>query len=286
MANQATLSWQSADRLTLRARDHAGDPARTPVLCLPGLTRNARDFEDLAAAIAPTRRVICPDLRGRGDSDYARDAASYAPATYCDDIERLLEAEAITRFIAIGTSLGGLLTMMLAAGGPDRVVGAVLDDIGPVIEPAGLERIRDYVGQGRSHETWMHAARALQEAQGAIYPDFTAADWLRLAKRLMVVGSGGRIVFDYDMAIAEPIETADDAAPAPDLWPMFDALAGRPLLVIRGERSDILSAQTAQAMAARHDRVDLLTLPRVGHAPTLDEPEARAAILRLLEALP
>lgn len=286
MANQATLSWQSADRLTLRARDHAGDPARTPVLCLPGLTRNARDFEDLAAAIAPTRRVICPDLRGRGDSDYARDAASYAPATYCDDIERLLEAEAITRFIAIGTSLGGLLTMMLAAGGPDRVVGAVLNDIGPVIEPAGLERIRDYVGQGRSHETWMHAARALQEAQGAIYPDFTAADWLRLAKRLMVVGSGGRIVFDYDMAIAEPIETADDAAPAPDLWPMFDALAGRPLLVIRGERSDILSAQTAQAMAARHDRVDLLTLPRVGHAPTLDEPEARAAILRLLEALP
>lgn len=286
MANQATLSWQSADRLTLRARDHAGDQTRTPVLCLPGLTRNARDFEDLAAAIAPTRRVICPDLRGRGDSDYARDAASYAPATYCDDIERLLEAEAITRFIAIGTSLGGLLTMMLAAGGPDRVVGAVLNDIGPVIEPAGLERIRDYVGQGRSHETWMHAARALQEAQGAIYPDFTAADWLRLAKRLMVVGSGGRIVFDYDMAIAEPIETADDAAPAPDLWPMFDALAGRPLLVIRGERSDILSAQTAQAMAARHDRVDLLTLPRVGHAPTLDEPEARAAILRLLEALP
>lgn len=286
MASFETLSWQSGDGLTLRARLYPGDSARTTVLCLPGLTRNARDFEDLAAAIAPERQVICLDLRGRGESDYARDPATYTPAHYVEDIERLLVEQGVERFIAVGTSLGGLLTMMLAARAPDRVMGAVLNDIGPVIEPSGLARIREYVGQGRSFETWMHAARALSEAQGDIYPEFETSDWLRLAKRLMVVGSGGRIVFDYDMKIAEPFESDDGATPAPDLWPLFDALSERPVVLFRGGVSDILSAETAERMKERHPALDLVTVPGVGHAPTLDEAPCRAAILRLLGRLP
>jgi pimeloyl-ACP methyl ester carboxylesterase len=279
-------SWTSRDGLQLHFRDYPrsgpGPDDRPPLLCLHGLTRNARDFEDLAARLSGQWRVICPDLRGRGDSDYARDPMTYSPVQYFDDLEALLEDQAITRFVAIGTSLGGLLTMMLAARAPERVAAAVLNDIGPEIDPAGLARIREYVGQGRSHETWVHAARALQDTFQEAYPAYELPDWLRMAKRVMVIGSGGRIVFDYDMNIAVPFEAADNAVPAPDMWPMFDALAGRPALVLRGGLSDILSADTAARMAARVPDIELVTLPGVGHAPTLDEPDSVAAIDRLL----
>lgn len=294
-------SWTNPDGMRLAYRAYPGDTARLPVICLPGLTRNARDFEDLAAHIARGgRRVLCPDLRGRGESDYARDPMTYQPPVYVQDLAGLFEAEGITRFIAVGTSLGGILTMMLAATNPGLIAGAVLNDIGPVIEADGLARIGDYVGQGRSYLTWMHAARGLRETMGEIYPDFTIEDWLRLAKRLMALGTGGRIAFDYDMKIAVPIEAASEArekaeaearasgttvAPTPDLWPLFAALAPVPLVVVHGALSDILSAETAAAMAARHPDCDLVTLPRVGHAPTLDEPEPRAAIDRLLARL-
>ncbi|WP_338646092.1 alpha/beta hydrolase [Novosphingobium olei] len=285
MADYQVRSWSSRDGLRLHFRDYPGDPARPPVLCMPGLTRNARDFEALAEHLSDLGwRVLCIDLRGRGDSDYAKDPMTYHPGQYVQDIEALLEAEAISRFVSIGTSLGGLLTMLLALGGADRIAGAVINDIGPVIETEGLDRIRSYVGQGRSFETWMHAARALAEAQGDIFPDFAITDWLRMAKRTMAVGSGGRIAFDYDMKIAEPLDAAPEGA-APDLWPAFDALAGRPLLLLRGAHSDILSAEAAQEMAARNPQLELVTVARVGHAPTLDEPVAVAAIERLLAAL-
>ena len=282
MSEYENRSWSSRDGLRLYYRDYAGSAERPPIICLPGLTRNARDFEDLAARLSGQWRVLCLDMRGRGDSDYARDPMTYTPLQYLDDIEALLEEAAIARFVAVGTSLGGLLTMMLAAKDASRIAGAVLNDIGPVIEPAGLERIRDYVGQGRSFETWMHAARALQESQSDIYPDYTVSDWLRIAKRLMALSSGGRIAFDYDMKIAEPLEAADGATPQPDMWPLFDALAGRPLLLLRGALSDILSAETAAQMAARNPALDLVTVARVGHAPTLDEDASIAAIDRLL----
>ena len=277
-------SWTSGDGLKLHFRDYAGSTARPPILCFHGLTRNARDFEALAGRLAGEWRVLCPDMRGRGDSDYARDPMTYTPAHYVADVEALLAAEGIERFVAIGTSLGGLMTMMLAAANPARIAAAVINDVGPEIEPAGLARIREYVGQGRSHETWVHAARALQEASRDIYPAWDLTDWLRMAKRCMVIGSGGRIVFDYDMNIAEPFEAADGPAPAPDLmWSLYDALASRPLLVLRGAHSDILSPEVAARMAARAPGAELLTVAGVGHAPTLDEPEAVAAIARLLD---
>jgi pimeloyl-ACP methyl ester carboxylesterase len=271
--------WTSADGLTLRYRDHPGRADRPPVLCIPGLTRNCRDYEPVAEALAGEWRVICVDLRGRGLSDYAKDSASYQPLQYAADVTALLDRLGIERAVMIGTSLGGVVTMLLAMTAPGRIAAAVLNDIGPEVEASGLARIRSYVGQGRSFPTWMHAARGLREQGGIAYPDFQLADWLRLAKRLMVVGPGGRIAFDYDMKIAEPFN-----APAGtfDMWPAFGALAGRPLLAVRGELSDILSAQTLERMKREVPELDTVTVERTGHAPTLEEPAAQQALARLL----
>lgn len=273
--------WSSRDGLRLHYRDYAGRDDRPVVVCLHGLTRNARDFSNLAERLAGEWRVICPDMRGRGDSAYARDSATYMPLQYVEDVELLLAEQGISRIVAVGTSLGGLMTAILSAKNPELVAAGALNDIGPVIEPAGLERIRDYVGQGRSFLTWMHAARALEETQGVAFPKFETADWLAMAKRVMTLGQSGRIVFDYDMKIAEPFAKADGAAPV-DLWPAFATLGGRPMLALRGALSDLLSEATLAEMAERLPEAEVLTVPDVGHAPTLDEPEAAAAIDRLL----
>jgi pimeloyl-ACP methyl ester carboxylesterase len=274
--------WTSADGLTLRYRDYPGRDDRPPVLCIPGLTRNCRDFEPLGETLAGEWRVICADLRGRGQSDYARDSASYQPLQYAADILALLDHLALPRVVMVGTSLGGIVIMIVAMTAPERIAAALLNDVGPEIEAAGLARIREYVGQGRSFPTWMHAARGLKDQAGTAYPDFELADWLRLAKRLMAVGPAGRIAFDYDMKIAEPFQTADGTAPAADMWPAFRALAGRPLLAVRGELSDILSAATLERMTREVPGLETVTVERTGHAPTLEEPAARAAIARLL----
>ncbi|MCP9223735.1 alpha/beta hydrolase [Erythrobacter sp. LQ02-29] len=271
--------WTSDDGLKLHYRDYPGDEGKVPVLCLHGLTRNARDFAGLADDLAGGRRVIVPDFRGRGTSAYAEDAGSYQPLRYTQDVEQLLEAQGIDRVAAIGTSLGGLVTMFLAQRNPGLMAGAVLNDIGPELEPAGLEAIRGYVGQGRSFPTWMHAARALRELHGGSHPTFETEDWLAMAKRTMVLLQNGRISYDYDMAIAEPFRDTNEAeGDQPDLWPAFDALGDIPLLLVRGGLSNLLSADTAAAMARRNPRLDVVTVPDVGHAPLLDEAEARAAI--------
>ncbi|MGQ7828696.1 alpha/beta fold hydrolase [Altererythrobacter sp. Z27] len=276
--------WMSPDGLKLHYRDYAGPDDRPPVLCLHGLTRNARDFAGLAEHLAGDWRVIVPEMRGRGMSEYAKDSNTYSPITYVADVEALLAELGITRFVSIGTSMGGLMTMLLAMINSARLAAVVLNDIGPEVDPAGIERIGDYVGQGRSFPTWMHAARALQEEHGKWFPDFAIETWLEMAKRTMVLGQNGRIVFDYDMAIAEPFNQPGGAAPA-DLWPTFDALANVPLLVLRGELSDVLSDATVKAMRARHPGMNAVTVPRVGHAPMLDEPESLAAIDALLAGI-
>lgn len=284
MSEHADRYWSSRDGLNLHYRDYPGREDRPPVICLPGLTRNARDFEVLAARLAGEWRVLCPEMRGRGDSAYAKDSASYNPLQYVEDLAALLDEAGIARFVSIGTSLGGLMTMVLAMTMPGRLAGAVLNDVGPVLEPAGLARIKSYVGQGRSFPTWMHAARGLEETQGMAYPDYRIDDWLAMAKRVMVLSSNGRIVFDYDMKIAEPFATVD-VDDQVDMWPGVDALAGRPVLLLRGELSDILGVETLQRMRQRLPEAEVVTVPRVGHAPTLDEPEATAAIDRLLSRI-
>ena len=273
--------WTSQDGLKLHYRDYAGPADRPVVLCLPGLTRNARDFAHVAQRLGGEWRVVCPDLRGRGDSAYAKDPASYNPLQYVEDIGALFEQAGIERFVVIGTSLGGLMTMIMALTMPDRLAGALLNDVGPEISPEGLDRIRSYVGQGRSFPTWMHAARALEEAQGSVFPDYSASQWLEVAKRCMVVGSNGRIVFDYDMRIAEPLSQPGGES-AVDLWPALEALAGKPAALLRGELSDVLSPDVFARMAKALPQAEAVTVARVGHAPMLDEAAAVAAIDRLL----
>ncbi|USI73118.1 alpha/beta fold hydrolase [Sphingomonas morindae] len=274
--------WQSADGLRLHYRHYPGGAdGRPPILCLPGLTRNARDFELLAERLSPEWRVICAELRGRGESAHAPDPASYQPPVYLNDIEALIAGLGLDQLVLFGTSLGGLLAALLTAARPERVAGVLLNDIGPAIEPGGLARIRGYVGKGASWPTWLHAARGLAEAQGGAFPDYDIEDWLGMAKRLCRLTPNGRIVFDYDLRIAEPMRAPEVVAP-PDLWPAFEALAGRPLLLVRGALSDILSEATAHRMVARIPGLVHATVPRVGHAPTLNEPEAARAIDRLL----
>jgi len=275
--------WNSADGLKLHYRDYPGPSgsALSPVLCLHGLTRNARDFEQLAEHISSSRRVIVPEMRGRGMSEYANDSSTYTPPTYVADVEALLADQTIEQFVSIGTSMGGLMTMIMAAAKPGRIKATVINDIGPEIETSGVARIGGYVGQGRSFPTWMHAARSLQEVHGSAFPDFDLDQWLVMAKRTLVVGQNGRISFDYDMAIAEPFAKAENAAP-PNLWLAYEALRNVPMLLVRGALSDLLSEATVKQMGVRNPAMESITVPRVGHAPTLDEPEVVDAIDTLL----
>lgn len=281
MAEYADGYWWSKDGLRLHYRDYPGPSDRPAVLCIPGLTRNARDFERLAPHLAKDRRVIVVELRGRGESAYAKDSMTYVPLTYLQDIEALLIDQQLEKIIAIGTSLGGLLTMLLAATDHGRLAGAVLNDIGPAIEADGIARIRAYVGKAQSWPTWLHAARALAEANAAAFPDYRLDDWLAMAKRLAKLTPGGRIVLDYDMKIAEPFRLPGGESGV-DLWPALDALKDVPTLLIRGERSDVLSHATFEEMQRRLAKATAITLPRIGHAPTLDEPDSVAAIDQLI----
>lgn len=281
MAAYADGYWWSKDGLRLHYRDYPGPAERPAILCLPGLTRNARDFAPVADRLAGQWRLICVDLRGRGESAYAKDPMSYSPLVYVQDLEALIETLAPGPLIAFGTSLGGILTMLLAATAHEPLAGALINDIGPVIEPAGLARIRTYVGRGGSWPTWLHAARALAEGHGPIYPDYSIAEWIAMSKRLCRVTSAGRIVPDYDMRIGDPLRVPGGEAGF-DMWPALGSLRDVPSLLVRGGRSDLLSAETAAEMARRLPKLEQLTLPGIGHAPTLDEPECGDAIDRLL----
>lgn len=282
MADYKDGYWWSNDGLRLHYRDYAGPSDRPPILCFHGLTRNARDFEAVANRLAGKWRVICPEMRGRAESAYSKDPMTYVPLTYLQDIERLFVDLAISRFVAFGTSLGGIITMLLAATRPGRIAGALLNDVGPALEKAGLDRIKGYVGTGGSYPTWIHAARGLAESNGEVYPAYRLEDWLGMAKRLYRLTSGGRIVLDYDMRIAEPLRLPGGEAGV-DLWPTLDALKEVPVLLVRGALSDLFSERTALQMLEKLNHGALVTVPRVGHAPTLDEPEAVAGIDGLLE---
>lgn len=276
--------WWSNDGLRLHYRDYpapAGTESLTPIFCMPGLTRNARDFEGLADHLAKSRRVIAIDFRGRGESGYAKDPMTYVPLTYAQDVLGLCAEIGVERFVSCGTSLGGIVTMLLAAMAGDKLAGAILNDVGPVIEAEGIERIRGYVGQSGSQPTWVHAARAAQEMHGAYFPGWKLDDWLRMVKRTNKLTKEGRIVADYDSKIADPFRVPGGEAGV-DLWPALAALSDTPTLILRGGLSDILSVDTANEMVKRLGDARLVTLDLVGHAPTLDEAEAQEAIDALL----
>jgi pimeloyl-ACP methyl ester carboxylesterase len=272
--------WWSSDDVRLHYRDYPGRSDRPAILCIPGLTRNARDFADAAERLAGEWRVICVDLRGRGESGYAKNPASYVPLVYLEDLQALIADLQLSRIVVFGTSLGGLMAMLLGTAAGGTLAGVLLNDIGPVIEPEGIAHIGSYVGRQQSWPTWLHAAYHLRGLHGASFPTYELADWVALAKRLCRLTASGRIVLDYDMKIAEPFKRTDTAEI--DLWPAFDAIASLPLLIVRGARSTILSDATARAMAQRASNAELLVVPDTGHVPTLAEDGCPAAIDRLL----
>ena len=272
-----------ADGLRIHYRDYAGASSELPLLCLPGLTRNARDFADLAERYSPARRVIAIDFRGRGLSDYDPQPERYTPLVYAGDVLQLLAQLKVDRAVFVGTSLGGLVTMAIAAMAPQHIAAAVLNDVGPDVAPGGVDRILTYVGRDRRFASWDEAAIAVAEIQRGSFPHYAHEDWLRMARR-NCREENGEIRFDYDMAIAEPFKSLG-ATPAVDLWPFFEALARKPLLVIRGEKSDLLTAETAAKMQQVAPAMKLATIAGIGHAPELSEPEAVAAIDGFLATL-
>ena len=268
----------SADgRLTLYARDYGGQGM--PVLCMHGLTRNSADFAELAEHLSPRYRVIVPDVRGRGRSAWDDQPTNYLPPVYVQDMFSLLAHLGVARAAMIGTSMGGIMAMIMAALAPQTVIGMALNDVGPELDPAGLKRIASYTGKGKPVTSWAEAAEAARAINATAFPHYGDHDWMAFARRLFVEKDGVPVL-NYDPAIAQAFTPPKDAPPPPpfDMWPMWDKFSDIPVLSIRGETSDLLSTDTVAQMQARHPGITAVTVPGIGHAPMLDEPVAIAAI--------
>ncbi len=275
--------YTSADGLKLHYRDYPG-PANAPftVLCIPGLTRNAKDFEELAPHLAIKYRVLCADLRGRGLSEYAKDPMTYVPPVYVRDMASLIRSAGLSQVALIGTSLGGIISMVMAGVMPAKLLGIVLNDIGPELDPAGLTRIASYLGKSKPITTWDEAAAAIHMLDGIIYPGYQQAEWLKLARRRFIEMPDGAFRPDYDFNISKPFASAG----AVNLWPFFKAMKDIPVLAIRGGTSDLLNPVVFTRMKQELAHLDQAVVPNHGHAPYLDEPEALQAIDRFLAKLP
>lgn len=278
--------WASFDGLKLYARDYAGaaGPAKLPVICLHGLTRNSKDFEEVAPFIAATgRRVLVPDVRGRGRSARDPRPLQYVPLTYARDVADLCKALGISRAVFVGTSMGGLITMTLAAVDAKLVAGAVLNDIGPEVAKAGLARIAAYTARKVQIDDWEDAAGYIRSINEVAFPHYGPEDWRRFARRTFRTGPEGKPQLDYDPDISAPIKAAGPKALTPKLWPLFRKLAKhRPLLLVRGQRSDLLDEQIAAKMRKAVPHMGYVEALGIGHAPMLNEDEPKAAILEFL----
>lgn len=280
---------RTQDGLGLFVRDYAPEAPVTgaPVLCLHGLTRNSRDFEGVAPRIAALgRRVICPDVRGRGKSDWDPNAENYQPVAYVQDTLRILDHLGVAQCVWVGTSMGGLMTMIAAATAADRMSAVVFNDVAPALEQAGLSRIAGYVGRTDPVASLDDAAERIRAINQPAFPNETEAGfWLTFAQRTFRKRPDGRFELDYDPAIATPFKAAPQTA-APDLWPVFGALAAIPTLVVRGAISDLISRETVAAMHARKPDLVSVEVENVGHAPTLEEETAWTALWRFLARVP
>ena len=269
------------DGLSLYYRDYdGGSAAGAPLLCLSGITRNSADFAALAEAHANERRIVCLDFRGRGESDRAGDWQTYTPETYVNDIRHLIVAAGLHRFVLVGTSMGGFLSMGLGAVVPAAIAGVVLNDVGPKIEAAATAAIVDYVGTDRPVADWPAAVAAIKERFTGFeaWDDETFEDTARATYR---EGDDGRLHFNWDVNLVQPIRRSSGVRQ--DLWAMFRSLHHVPVLAIRGGNSELLTDAGLQAMLDDHPDITGVTVPGVGHAPRLHEPEAARAISAFLE---
>ena len=281
MADFTDEFFTNTDGLKQHYRDYDTAPAGAPtVLCMAGLTRNAKDFGYIAGHLADRCRLVCVEQRGRGLSDWDPDPSRYAPVTYVGDMMALLQHLDQDSVITIGTSLGGLMTIMMNAMHPGVIKAAIINDIGPEIDPAGIARIKSYVGVGTPPSTWEAAVAAVKAANPNVYPGFTDDDWVDFTK-LLFVDEDGKPVVQYDPAIRQNFDSQDDQS-APDLWPIFGLMHKVPMVVLRGELSDILAAETLERMARDHPDLTAVTVPDVGHVPLMKEQITHEAIDSLI----
>ena len=280
--------WTSRDGLSLYARDYpaAGEGGRLPVICLHGLTRNSKDFEEIAPLIAGWgRRVVVPDVRGRGQSDRDPNPKNYKPPVYARDVVEMMAGLSIDQAIFLGTSMGGLITMTLMAIRPKAIAAAILNDVGPAIAPEGIARILGYAGKKADISDWNDAANYVRQTNGVALPDFDDEDWHRFAQRTFRQGPNGPEL-DYDPAISVPL-----SKPPSKLAPwiaglLFRRLARkRPTLLLRGALSDVISSEIADRMQLQAPGMKRVDVPNVGHAPMLSEPVAVDAIDKFLRTV-
>lgn len=289
MSSYFERRWVSHDGLNLFARDYAGASgvARLPVICLHGLTRNSKDFEELAPRLARSgRRILVPDIRGRGLSDWDPRPSQYAPKTYVRDTLGLMDALGISRAVFLGTSMGGIITMAVAAMRSRAVAAAILNDVGPAIAPEGLARILSYVGKPVEIRDWNDAAEYVRRTNAVAFPHYGDEDWRGFAQRTFRQGSDGPVLH-YDPAITVPLQTPPPRMAGPIAGLLFRRLARRrPTLLVRGETSDIVNAEIAGRMQRAAPRLQRIDVPGIGHAPMLTEPEAIGAIEDFLAGVP
>ncbi|MEH6809603.1 MAG: alpha/beta hydrolase [Hyphomonas oceanitis] len=277
------IFYTSSDGLALHARSYGASNDGSAIVCLHGLTRNHKDFEPMIAGLGMSDRFISVDIRGRGQSERDPDPANYNPAIYAGDVLVLLDQLKLERVHLIGTSMGGIISMILMTMIPDRISSVVLNDVGPVVEQAGLRRIMASAAPSAGYGSWSAAAEAVARSQAVPYPRLTPEDWIAFARRTHREEDNGQVVPDFDPAIITPVpDKPPGLAARLGMWRLFAKMKTAPLLVIRGEQSDILSAKTADKMVKRHKRASLATIPGVGHAPLLNEPESLSAIRHFL----
>lgn len=286
-----SFNWTAPDGLVLSGdawlpetwQDQTTETA-LPVLCLPGLSRNTRDFQEVANYLKQLGHpVFALDYRGRGKSAWDPDWNNYSLAVEAEDIDAAIEFLGLDRFAVLGTSRGGLHGLAMSYRyGADRMKAVIFNDIGPDVEMTGLKRIAGSLGHNMQHPALADIADKMASALGPQFPGFDDAHWQKLAGQL-ASRHDGRYVLDYDPQLARQLDNLEDATPMPDLWPLYDRLTDRPVLVLRGEHSDILSEATCQRMLDTHPNATVKTIEGQGHAPVLWEPETHEAIGKFLK---
>jgi len=286
VSTYADLSYTSTDGLALYARDYpaASGPAKLPVICLHGLTRNCADFDELAPWIAGQgRRVIALDVRGRGRSACDPDPSHYNPMVYAGDVIKLAHDLGIARAVFVGTSMGGIITMTLALRRLKLIAAAVLNDVGPVISEKGLARIAGYAGKGCALGSWDEAADYIRNINEPAFPDNDQAEWAKWAQRAFTENEQGQLVLRYDPNIASQLQTGRLKSTSWMGRMAFRRLAhNRPVLLVRGALSDLVEDEQAGYMRRAAPAMQYAVVPGVGHAPMLTEPPARDAVGRFL----